>query len=70
MVTLDLHVGEMDVEEVEETLTHPETRIIKQITVEDDHAADVIFEQMMGKATVYRKQLLKEHGHEATYNQE
>ena len=63
-------LGEMDVDEVEETLTHPETRIIKQITVKDDNAADVIFEQMMGKATIYRKQLLKEHGHEATYNQE
>ena len=63
-------LGEMDVDEVEETLTHPDTRIIKQITVEDDNAADTIIEQMMGKTTIYRKQLLKEHGHEATYNQE
>ena len=63
-------LGEMDVDEVEETLTHPDTRIIKQITVEDDKAADTIIEQMMGKTTIYRKQLLKEHGHEATYNQE
>ena len=63
-------LGEMDVDETEETLTDPNNRIIKQITVEDCAAADKLFEDLMGAGVTARKQYIKEHSKEATYNAE
>lgn len=63
-------LGEMSVDETEETLTDPNNRIIKQITVEDAAAADKLFNDLMGTAIVARKDFIKEHSKEATYNQE
>lgn len=60
----------MDVDETEETLTDPNNRIIKQITVEDIKATDVLFDQLMGTGVATRKAYIKAHSHEATYNQE
>lgn len=60
-------LGEMDVEETEETLTNPENRIIKQITVEDIEKMNILFEQLMGTAVAARKQFIKDHSQEATY---
>lgn len=63
-------LGEMSVEETEETLTDPNNRIIKQITVEDVRAADILFEQLMGSGVISRKAYIKEHSKEAQYNAE
>lgn len=63
-------LGEMSVDETEETLTDPNNRIIKQITVEDAVAADKLFNDLMGTAIVARKDFIKEHSKEATYNAE
>jgi len=63
-------LGEMSVDETEETLTDPNNRIIKQITVEDMAAADKLFNDLMGTAIVARKDFIKEHSKEATYNAE
>ena len=63
-------LGEMSVEETEETLTDPNQRIIKQITVEDTNAANILFEQLMGTGVTARKEYIKAHSSEATYNQE
>ena len=60
-------LGEMNVEETEETLINPNERIIKQITVNDIEAANILFEQLMGTAVTPRKQFIKEHSKEATY---
>ena len=60
-------LGEMNVEETEETLTSAENRIIKQITVEDLEATNILFEQLMGTPVAARKQYIKEHSKEATY---
>ena len=60
-------LGEMDVEETEETLTNVDNRIIKQITVEDIEAANILFEQLMGTGVTARKQYIKEHSNEAMY---
>ena len=60
-------LGEMNVEETEETLIDPNERIIKQITVNDIEAANILFEQLMGTAVTPRKQFIKEHSKEATY---
>ena len=63
-------LGEMSVEETEETLTSPEDRIIKQVTVEDVAATNKLFDNLMGTAVVPRKMYIKEHSKEATYNAE
>ena len=63
-------LGEMDVEETEETLTDPNNRIIKQIGVEDVAAANKLFNDLMGNAVIPRKRYIKEHSQEATYNAE
>ena len=64
-------LGEMSVEETEETLTDPANRIIKQITVEDDKSTDILFEQLMGAGVAPRKAYIKEHSEEAgNYNAE
>lgn len=63
-------LGEMSVDETEETLTNPDGRIIKQITLDDAAAADKLFEDLMGGAVTPRKSYIKEHSEEATYNAE
>ena len=70
LVTMEQHVGEMSVEETEETLIDPNKRIIKQITVEDANATSILFEQLMGTGVTARKAYVKEHSKEATYNAE
>lgn len=61
-------LGEMSVEETEETLTNPESRIIKQITVDDIVSTSQLFEDLMGTAAEPRKQFIQEHASEATYS--
>ena len=63
-------LGEMSVDETEETLTDPNRRIIKQITVDDDKATTILFDQLMGTGVTARKAYIKEHSNEATYNME
>lgn len=64
-------LGEMSVEETEETLTSPTGRILKQITVEDAAAADKLFEDLMGTGISARKEYIKNHSEEAgIYNAE
>ena len=63
-------LGEMSVEETEETLINPDSRIIKQITIEDAAAAGKLFEDLMGNAVVPRKNFIRLHSSEATYNAE
>lgn len=63
-------LGEMSVEETEETLLDPDNRIIKQITVEDIETTNILFEQLMGTGVAARKAYIKAHSEEATYNAE
>ncbi len=64
-------LGEMSVEETEETLTDPNNRIIKQITIEDVKATEQLFETLMGQSATLRKEYIKEHSDEAgLYNAE
>lgn len=58
----------MSEEETEETLTDPNNRIIKQITVEDTQAASRLFDDLMGNAIIPRKEYIKLHSKEATGN--
>lgn len=63
-------LGELGPEETEETLTDPEQRIIKQVTVNDVQAATKLFDDLMGTAIAPRKLYIKAHSEEATYNAE
>ena len=58
-------LGEMDVEETEETLTNPDNRIIKQIIIDDSEETDKLFDDLMGTAIIPRKNFIKEHSKEA-----
>ena len=60
-------LGELSAEETE-ILTDPEQRIINQITVEDVKLTDLLFDNLMGEAVVPRKNFIKAHAQEATYN--
>lgn len=63
-------LGELDVEETEETLTDPENRVIKQITIEDIKKADKLFDDLMGTAVIPRKLYIKQHSKEAKFDGE
>ena len=63
-------LGEMSVDETEETLTDPNNRIIKQITVKDVDAADLLFSDLMGTKVIPRKDYIRNHSQEAIYNME
>ena len=63
-------LGEMDVEETEETLTDPEQRIIRQVQISDANAAKKLFDDLMGSAVTPRKNYIKAHSEEARYNAE
>ena len=64
-------LGELSVEETEETLTDPNNRIIKQITVDDVKATDILFETLMGSSAGLRKDYIKSHSEEGgLYNAE
>ena len=63
-------LGEMNVEETEETLTNPEGRIIRQVTLNDAEQAAQLFDDLMGTAVNPRKAYIKKHSQEATYNAE
>ena len=58
-------LGEMDVEELEESLLNPNTRTLKQITVEDMQKTNILFDQLMGTSAIPRKKYIEEHSQEA-----
>ena len=64
-VTRHKGLGEMDVEELEESLLNPETRVLKQITVEDIAVTNILFDQLMGTSAIPRKKYIEEHSNEA-----
>ena len=59
-------LGEMSVDETEETLTNVENRTIHQVTVEDVEKANKLFEDLMGQAINPRKEFIKIYSKEAT----
>ena len=61
-------LGEMSVEDTEETLTDVNNRIIKQVVLQDGAAAGALFDALMGTKVTERKEYIRVHSKEATYN--
>jgi len=66
LVIVELHVGEMDVDETD-ILVDPNQRTLCQVTVNDAAAADVLFDQLMGVGVAPRKKFIQEHSQEASF---
>ena len=58
-------LGEMDAEQLWETTLNPETRILKQVEIEDARMASEVTEMLMGNDVAPRRQFIHEHAHDA-----
>jgi DNA gyrase subunit B len=58
-------LGEMDPEEMAETVMNPNTRILKQITMEDAAAVANIFMNLMGESVTPRKKFIEDNAERA-----
>ncbi len=58
-------LGEMNAEELWETTMNPQTRYLKQITMEDASKADEVFTMLMGDEVAPRKRFIMTHAKQA-----
>jgi DNA gyrase subunit B len=59
-------LGEMNAEQLWKTTMNPETRVLKQVTIEDASFASEIFEKLMGEDVDARRDFIKRHAREVT----
>ncbi|MEY8390194.1 DNA gyrase subunit B [Lachnospiraceae bacterium] len=58
-------LGEMDADQLWETTLNPETRILKQVEIEDARMASDVTEMLMGTEVPPRRVFIHEHAHDA-----
>lgn len=56
-----MRVGEMDPEELAQTVMNPETRTLKQITMEDAEKVATTFLSLMGENVGPRKEFIEQN---------
>ncbi len=59
-------LGEMNPEQLWDTTMNPETRIIKQVTIEDAAKADIVFDMLMGDDVSKRRHFIQTHAKEVS----
>ena len=59
-------LGEMNPEQLWETTMNPQTRIMKQVNIEDAAEADHVFSMLMGDEVPPRKRFIQTHAKSAT----
>jgi DNA gyrase subunit B len=59
-------LGEMNPNQLWETTMNPESRILKQVTIEDAQRADEVFNMLMGEEVPPRKKFIQSHAKTAT----
>jgi DNA gyrase subunit B len=57
-------LGEMNTEDLEDTMLNKDNRILKQITLDDAHAATALFERLMGDSAAARKSYIETYSGE------
>ena len=57
-------LGEMDAEELRETVMDTQNRILKKVSIEDTVLADTIFSTLMGEEVEPRRQFIIQHASE------
>ena len=61
IVILEKHVGEMDPDEMAETVMSADTRTLKQITMEDVAQVAATFMSLMGESVTPRKKFIEDN---------
>ncbi len=54
-------LGEMNAEQLWETTMNPDTRILKQVTIESAAEADLVFSMLMGEEVPPRREFIEKH---------